>query len=214
LTESDYQALHELPEARELHPGAYVCIHAGARASDRRWPPERFAAVADVLAASGLQAVLTGTAAEAPLTRAVAAAMRTQPIDLTGKTSLGTLGAVLKNARLLLSNDTGISHVAAALQVPSVIIAGFDTSRWAPLNHNRHRVVYDPSLPEAARILSMAANERCLREACVQFNQHRRKFRTLHITVDDVLNEVNDLLQRSPLPAVKAVSAAYSEEPR
>ncbi len=142
LTERDAQELQALPELEGLLPGNYVCIHPGARARNRRWSPERFAVVADALAAQGLGVVLTGSKEEGELTRAVAAAMRGPAIDLAGRTSLGALALLLKESRLLVSNDTGVSHVAAALHVPSVVIfSASDPARWAPLDRELHRVV-------------------------------------------------------------------------
>jgi ADP-heptose:LPS heptosyltransferase len=129
-------------EQRALGLGNYVCIHPGSQLASRRWPAERFAEVGDALAQGGCNVVLTGTAAEAPLTRQVAAAMRHAPIDLAGRTSLGTLGAVIARARLLVCNDTGVSHIAAALRTPSVVIcSGADPQRWAPLDRQLHRVL-------------------------------------------------------------------------
>src|SRR5690606_6854777 len=118
---SDRQDLVGVAEARDLRPGEYVCIHPGARAAERRWPAERFAAVADALAEKGLRIVLTGTADESPTTAAVARWMSTPAIDLAGRTSLGAMAALLQGARLVVCNDTGISHLAAALGVPSVV---------------------------------------------------------------------------------------------
>ncbi len=142
LRQEDARELRRVEQAAQLLPGEYVCVHPGARASNRRWPPESFAAVADDLAGRGLKVVLTGSKEEAPLTRAVAAAMRAPAVDLTGQTSLGALGLVLKESRLLVSNDTGVSHIADALHVPSVVIFGAaDPERWAPLDRERHRVV-------------------------------------------------------------------------
>jgi ADP-heptose:LPS heptosyltransferase len=121
----------------------YVCVHPGARFRSRRWPAGRFAATADAMAALGMQIVLTGTAAEAALTRAVRDAMRAPVVDLTGRLTLGTLAALVDHAALVVCNDTGMSHVAAAVRTPSVVIAsGSDVARWAPGDPVRHRVLW------------------------------------------------------------------------
>ncbi len=123
-------------------PGQYVCLHPGASVPERRWPVDRFAAVADAMAQRDLSIVLTGTANEAGLTRSLALATRAHCLDLAGKTNLGTLGALIEGARLLISNDTGVSHIAAGLGVPSVVIStGNNPERWAPIDRNRHRVL-------------------------------------------------------------------------
>jgi ADP-heptose:LPS heptosyltransferase len=129
-----------------LWPGAqgpFAIVHAGSQLPSRRWPVERFAQVADALVSRGLQVVLTGTKGEAPIARAVAASARTPLIDLVGRTDLWTLGALVARARLVVANDTGISHIASALRTPSVIVSlGSDVSRWAPLDSARHRVLW------------------------------------------------------------------------
>ncbi|XGV98563.1 MAG: glycosyltransferase family 9 protein [Leptolyngbya sp. BL-A-14] len=142
LHEADYQAAVSIEATYALQPGRYVCVHSGASIVDRRWSPKCFAIVADTLARQGLQIVLTGSAEEAPLNQAVARFMQAPSINLAGRTDLGALAVLLKGARLLVCNDTGVSHLAAALQVPSVVI--FTTSnpdRWAPLDRTRHRVI-------------------------------------------------------------------------
>jgi ADP-heptose:LPS heptosyltransferase len=145
LTGADRQALRSLVAPDELRAGSYACIHPGASTPLRRWGAGRFAAVADALAARGLRIVLTGTAGEADLTRRVAGAMRAPALDLAGRTDLGALGALLAGAHLLVSNDTGVSHLAAALRVPSVIIStGTNPERWAPADAARHRVLCRP----------------------------------------------------------------------
>jgi ADP-heptose:LPS heptosyltransferase len=141
----DVAELAALPEAADLAPSSYACVHPGARGITRRWPAERFAAVVDGLAARGLRVVLTGSAAETDIVAAVAGLARTAPLSLAGRTTLGALAALLAGARLLVSNDTGLSHLAAALRTPSVIVySGSDPDRWAPLDRRRHRAVFQP----------------------------------------------------------------------
>jgi ADP-heptose:LPS heptosyltransferase len=141
LTDSDYRSLQHSHQSLPA-PGTYVCIHPGARLPSRRWLPQRFAEVADCIAQAGWKIVLTGSPDEAPITRAVHEAMRLPALDLTGKTDLGGLAALLSQAKLVVSNDTGISHVAAAVGAPSVIVScGSDARRWAPLDRTRHRMI-------------------------------------------------------------------------
>jgi ADP-heptose:LPS heptosyltransferase len=138
----DIRAFEQIGDVAQLRAGSYVCIHPGARAAGRRWPPACFAAVADTLAQAGWRIVLTGVACEADLTRAVIGMMRMPALDLTGRTSLGTLAVLRERSRLLICNDTGISHLADALCRPSVVIfSDSDPRRWAPLDRRLHRVV-------------------------------------------------------------------------
>jgi len=133
-------AAHETPA---LEARGYVCVHPGARFESRRWPPERFAVVADALAEGGLTVCITGTADERAITSAVVARMKTAPIDLTGRLSLGAFAALVSAAALIVANDTGASHIAAAVGTRSVIIAsGSDVARWAPHDAWRHKVLW------------------------------------------------------------------------
>lgn len=142
IWQTDWREFIALASAYELQPGNYICIHPGASVPTKRWFEQGFATVADALAAQGFQIVLTGTAAEVELTQAVARAMCFPSINLAGQTNLGALAGLLKQSRLLICNDTGISHLAAALQVRSVVIfSASDPQRWAPLDLQRHRVI-------------------------------------------------------------------------
>ena len=127
-----------------LEPGHFVCVHPGARLYTRRWPSDHFAAVAQDIVRRGFPVVLTGSGEEGLITRRIA---RTLPagsfVDLAGHTELGVFAAVLRHARLLVANDTGVSHVAAALRVPSVVVCcGADPHRFAPLDHALHEVLH------------------------------------------------------------------------
>jgi ADP-heptose:LPS heptosyltransferase len=142
ITDVDRRSMAQLWPAVD-DPQPFVCIHPGAQLASRRWAPDRFAAVADLLADRGHRVVITGTEAEQDLADAVVHAMRNPALSLAGKTSLWTLGALIERARLLVCNDTGVSHIAAALGTPSVVASlGADVARWAPLDHALHRVVW------------------------------------------------------------------------
>jgi ADP-heptose:LPS heptosyltransferase len=118
---------------------SYAVVHPGASDPARRWDPEAFARAAEHLAGSGLRIVLTGSESERDVSAAVAAAMTTPAIDLAGRTTLGALGALVRDAALTLTNDTGVSHVSAGVRTPSVIVCSqSDPERWAPLDRARH----------------------------------------------------------------------------
>jgi ADP-heptose:LPS heptosyltransferase len=139
---NDDVELCALPEHRLLEAGRYVCLHPGAREPKRRWHPDRFAHVGQALASAGFRVVLTGSESERELTGAVNDRMRGQAIDLAGKTSLGALTALLREAALLICNDTGVSHLAAALRIPSVVIFwSSEREGWPPSDHRLHRAV-------------------------------------------------------------------------
>lgn len=128
--------------------GLLVGLHVGAKDAARRWPAARFAELGDDLAAThGARLVLTGGPGERGLADEVRAAMRARPVDLVGATDLGTLFAVVGRLDLLVTNDTGASHVAAATRTPSVVLFGpTRPSRWAPLDGALHAVVEAPAI--------------------------------------------------------------------
>lgn len=143
LLPGESSSARSLLEETGLAPGKTVLVHPGARLPSRRWPADRFAAVIDALAAGGWDIALTGTGADSGVVRRVLDKCKAAPVSLCGKTSLGELAALMQMCRLLIANDTGVSHVAAATGTPSIIIAcGSDAGRWAPLDRQRHQVLH------------------------------------------------------------------------
>jgi ADP-heptose:LPS heptosyltransferase len=114
-------------------PGATV-VHPGAASAARRWPAERWAAVARAEQHAGRRVVVTGSAAERPLAERVARAAGLQPESvLAGRTGLLELAAVVAEAGLVLAGDTGVGHLATAFGVPSVLLFGpTPPSEWGP----------------------------------------------------------------------------------
>jgi ADP-heptose:LPS heptosyltransferase len=126
----------------DLEPHKYICVHPGSRGAWRQWPTTYFAKVADRCGEKGWKIVLTGTNDEMPIVQDVASKMNTDPVIAAGKTSLGAVGALLKNAGGLVSNCTGVSHIASAVKTKSVIISmDGEPERWKPLNENLHTII-------------------------------------------------------------------------
>lgn len=103
-----------------------IAIGAGASyGSAKCWPPDRFAELANRLQAQGsAEVILFGTSSEAPVSSAIAMGMHRPPIDLTGKTSISDLPALLSQCHLFIGNDSGAMHVAAAVGLPVVAVFG------------------------------------------------------------------------------------------
>lgn len=117
------------PPVRTSAPDAVV-VHPGAAYAGRRWPAERFADVTRALSGAGHRVVLTGT--EDALTHRVAA-MAGLPPSAVMDTDLTELAALLAGARLVISNDTGASHLATAYGTPSVTLFGpVSPALWGP----------------------------------------------------------------------------------
>ena len=90
----------------------------------KRWPAEAYAALADRLIEDRRNVVLIGSKDEIDVTNEVARRMRHQPVVLTGKTTLDQITAVLGLVDLVVTNDTGPAHIAAALGCPTIVIFG------------------------------------------------------------------------------------------
>ena len=103
-----------------------IAIGVGASyGSAKCWPPPRFAEVANRLQSeTDADVILFGTAAEASVSTAISAEMRRPPVDLTGKTAIADLSALLSQCHLFIGNDSGAMHVAAAVGLPIVAVFG------------------------------------------------------------------------------------------
>jgi len=90
----------------------------------KRWPAESYASVADRLIDTGKQVLLIGSTDEQEVSHQVKSHMQNAPVDLTGKTTLDQVTAVLSLADLVVTNDTGPAHLASALGRPTLVIFG------------------------------------------------------------------------------------------
>jgi ADP-heptose:LPS heptosyltransferase len=125
-----------------LEPSPFAVLHPGAGTPRRRWPPERFAAVGDALAATGMRVVVTGTGGEWPIVAAVLREMRAPAVNGCDALSLGGLAGLLSRAEVVVSNDSGPLHLAAAVGARTVGIFWIgNVINAGPLTRARHRPV-------------------------------------------------------------------------
>ncbi|MBM4466397.1 MAG: glycosyltransferase family 9 protein [Chloroflexi bacterium] len=120
-----------------------VGIHPGAGAAVKLWRNEAWAQVADVLAQRyGAKVILTGSAEESPLCRAIAEGMTSNPIVAAGETSLGELAAIMARCRLVLGVDSGPLHLAVAVGTPTVHLFGpVDSRAFGPWGDPARHIV-------------------------------------------------------------------------
>ena len=124
--------------------GDFVVIAPGATCSARRYPVERYAAVAAGLRLAGHTVVVVGGPRD--IARGVAVASASGAVSLCGQTDIAVLAALLARARLLIANDSGPMHLADAVDCPMVILySGTDReSQWAP-RHAPARLLRRPT---------------------------------------------------------------------
>ncbi len=129
----------------------FALLNPGGNNPAKRWPPERFAQLADDLRARGLRALINGSPAEAELVREIVGAARSAPVDLTALGgTLGSLKGIVARAALMVTGDTGPRHFAAALGVPVVTLFGPTDHRWTtiPAPAGEELLLADDDLPE------------------------------------------------------------------
>ena len=162
---------------------AYFVVHPGASAASRRYPAARFGSAADgIAAASGCLPIFTGDASEQPLIDEARRCMSQPSITLAGRVGLPELAALIGDARLLLSNNTGPAHIAAALGTPVTVLYALTNPQHTPW-----RV--------ATRVLSHDVPCRhCLQSVCPQGHHDC----LMKVQTDDVVRAATTLLRLRP----------------
>lgn len=141
-----------------------VVVHPGASAASRRYPPEQFARAADLLIEeTGCQSVFTGDAGEADLVREVQAMMRHASLSLVGRLDLAQLGALIQQADLLICNNTGPAHIAAALGTPVVDLYALTNPQHTPWKVASRVLFHDVPCRNCYKSVCPAGHHDCLK---------------------------------------------------
>jgi heptosyltransferase II len=152
VTESERREACEVLEAAGLPGDIYrpaasgkpplIFINPGAQfGSAKCWPAEYFAALSDRLVDEfGATILLSGAPRERRIVETIYRSMRHAPVDLLAKGStLGTLKEIVRRCDLMITNDTGPRHIAAAFEVPVVTLFGPTHPEWTEINFDRER---------------------------------------------------------------------------
>jgi ADP-heptose:LPS heptosyltransferase len=163
-----------------------VVLHPGANDPRRRWPVERLAVVASELARKGARLAVVGTAADQPLVDRLVAGLDGQAANLAGRLGLGGLAGLLERATLLVGNDSGPRHLAAAVGTATVAVHWWvSLGSYGPLSRARHRA------PTSWRLHCPVCGANGLETDCR--TRHEASL-VADVTVDEVLAEALDLL--------------------
>ncbi len=167
------------PDARPL-----AVLHPGATDPRRRWPPERFAAVAERLVGAGAQVAVVGTEDERDLGQRIAATAGVDVDDLVGRLSLSALVGLLARSAVVVADDSGPLHLAAALRAATVGIYWCgNLINAGPMTRTRHR----PAISWRLRCPDCGLD--CTRATC----DHHSSF-VADVAVDEVASSALELL--------------------
>lgn len=162
--EDSLRAMAKLRAAGGDPEQRWIVVHPGASAPSRRYPPEHFAAVAAELAElPETQIVVTGNAAESGLVAAICRAARGPLVALAGNLELGELAALIAPAALLVANNSGPAHIAAALGTPVVDIYALTNPQHAPWQVPSRVLFHDVPCRFCYRSVCAQGHHDCLR---------------------------------------------------
>jgi len=163
-----------------LHPGCGAKHTEGARA--REWPKENFIELGNILSRTyDVQVLITGGKDELKLSEEIACKMENKPLVLSD-IDIGKFAALLKYCTLIISGDTGIMHLAAAVNIKTISLFGpSDENRWSPLGLMK-KIVRNNSLScSPCQVFGID------KPKCKEFNCMRS------ITLENVLNNINHI---------------------
>ena len=168
------EAVRKLLTGHKVNIDNYVVFVPGAARQEKRWPIERFTELADKISSKFRSSIIaTGSQGEREYIDILCAGAETAVANIAGQTSVRELTALLEKASLVVSNDTGPGHIAAALGVPIVMIFG-------PTNPAR---VCPYGRPEC--VAAVEPNERGMKA-----DSFDPKYDISHITVEQVFEKV------------------------
>lgn len=142
----------------------WAVVHGGATAPSRRYPPELFAAAASTLAIEHeIPIVFTGTAEEEALVEAIRTQMDAPSISLVNRLALGELAALLEMATVVITNNSGPAHIAAAVGAPVVDLYALTNPQHTPWGVPNRVLSHDVPCKYCYKSICPEGHHGCLR---------------------------------------------------
>ncbi len=165
-----------------------IGIHPTARWKTKEWPAEKFARLGELLLQTGAyEVVFLGSREDLPGVDKIVKQMKFHPIIGTGKFSLKQLAAFIQKSDLLVTNDSGPMHLAAALNIPVLALFGAtDYRRTGP--YGKEHEVISKAIPCSP----------CLRRACINPEKMACMER---ISPEEVFSRLNQMMEKRPHPS-------------
>lgn len=139
--EGKVNAETQMPQGVEL--GGYALMHPSTAFFTKQWPVVNFARTAEFVAEKGLQTVAIASKAESETLKQLVAASKV-PVTTFDDLTLPEITALASNARLFVGNDSGIAHIAAAVDTPTVVIFGSSNrDHWRPWTDAANEIVFE-----------------------------------------------------------------------
>lgn len=155
-----FQVPQSARESLPALPEPLIVVHPGASAASRRYPPEHYARALEML---GHEVVFTGDAAEIELVESLRSSMSMRSRSLAGRLSLAELGALIEAADLLICNNTGPAHIAAAVGTPVVDLYALTNPQHTPWQVESRVLFHDVPCRNCYKSVCPAGHHECLR---------------------------------------------------
>lgn len=171
----------KLMTEEKINANGYCVIVPGSAHQDKCWPTEKFAELADTIASNfGFSLIAVGSAGERQQAEIINTQAKTAVINLAGRTDIPTLVSLLRGAKMIISNDTGPGHIAAALKVPLVMVFGrTNPARVGPYARPNSSAAFEPF------------------GRCLEINSYDEKYDIKNVSVDEVFEKVCAQLKNS-----------------
>ncbi|MEI6832093.1 MAG: lipopolysaccharide heptosyltransferase II [Candidatus Omnitrophota bacterium] len=133
ISVSDKQFIHGILSENKINCAKLIALSPGARSQFKRWSKQSFSQLCKMFIQQGWEVILVGDATDQPICSYIQKDCSGKTLDLSGKTTIGQLAALLTSVQLLITNDSAVMHLASYLNIPVVAIFGpTDEVKYAP----------------------------------------------------------------------------------